>query len=119
MSLSLVKINGGGSVNEEYVLLLATSDCNLKGWVIADSTFDAKGNASNKTRHTYWFRDKLIKSGEYIAVFTKAGTATEGKMDSGAACHLFYWNLGTAVWNNDGDTAVLLKSHATQRRKSS
>lgn len=119
MSLKLVKINGGGSVNEEYVLLLAASDCNLKGWVIADSTFDAKGNASNKTRHTYWFGDKLIKAGEYIALYTRVGTATEGKVSSGAVCHYFYWNLGAAVWNNDGDTAVLLKSHATQKRQSS
>lgn len=118
MSLSMVKINGGGSVNEEYVLLKATSDCKLKGWVIADSTFDAKGNASNKTRHTYWFQDKLVKAGEYVAVFTRTGKDTEGKMQSGQVCHRFYWNLGTAIWNNDGDTAVLLKSHETQTRKS-
>lgn len=119
MSLNLIKIHGGGSAKEEYVMLKAVSDCNLKGWVIADCTFDAKGNASNKTRHTYWFRDQSIKAGEYIAVFTRAGKDTQGNTTSGDICHFFFWNLGTAVWNNDGDTAVLLKSHASQSRRSS
>jgi len=46
--------------------------------------------------------------GELVALWSQAGNNTAVKNDAGTVVHRFYWGLKTAVWNNDGDCAVLL-----------
>lgn len=60
----------------------------MNGWKIRD-----EGN-----KHTYTFPSYMLGAGSTVTVYTEEGanSATE-----------LYWQLGSPIWNNDGDTASL------------
>lgn len=82
-------------------------DCDIGRYQLCDSTYTADGAVSNKLRHTCWFPDKEVKKRDLISVWTKDGTNVTKKNASGTPVHRFYWGLAKAIWNNDGDCAVL------------
>jgi hypothetical protein len=108
MKLEIFKVENGGDHTQEAVWLKALEDCNLNLHILADSTFDEEGR-SNLVRHTYWFPYKLVKAGDFIIVYTKSGKPRFGKTKSQNPVHLLYWDLKEAIWNNDGDQAVLIE----------
>lgn len=107
MNLKVVSIHNHGNASAEYVLLEATSDTNLKYYMIADTTYTSTGNISNKLRHTFWFGTHDIKQGELVVLRTGTGTNDTFTNTAGKVVHRFYWGLGSAVWNNTGDAAML------------
>lgn len=108
MNLKIISVHNHGDFDKEYVLMRALEDCDVGRFILADSTYTEDGNISNKVRHTFWFPDKKIKKGELVSVWTRSGKMTEATSESGTPIHRFYWGLETAVWNDDGDCAVLL-----------
>jgi hypothetical protein len=114
MKLQIISVHNHGDFKKEYVLLKVLEDCDVGNYVLADSTYTADGKVSNKVRHTFWFPDKEVKKGDLLSVWTGTGTNTSTKTDSGSPIHRFYWNLKTAVWNDDGDCAVLLELNTWQ-----
>lgn len=113
MKLKIVSVHNHGDAEKEYVLLHATEDCDIGRYALADSTYTADDHVSNKLRHFYWFPDKKVKKGEYVALWTGKGTNTVTVRD-GVSVHTFYWGVGGAVWNDTGDCAVLLEIHTWQ-----
>ncbi|MDD0841485.1 hypothetical protein [Pseudomonas sp. Gutcm_11s] len=107
MDLKILSVHGHGDHKEEYVLLEAIEDCDVGRFQLCDTTFTRDGKVSNKLRHTYWFPDKEVKKGDLISVWTKTGSDTTTKNKKGTPVHRFYWGLTKAVWNDDGDCAVL------------
>ena len=79
--------------NAELVVIhnAGADPLNLGGWGIKDLT------ASHRFEFPANF---IVASGATVTVHTGCGTAT--------ASDLFWCNQGSAVWNNDGDTAFLL-----------
>ena len=114
MNLKIISVHNHGDFDKEYVLLKAQEDCDVGRFILADSTYTEDGKVSNKVRHTFWFPDKKIKKGELVSVWTCSGTSGKRETDSGTPIHRFYWGLKTAVWNNDGDCAVLLDVNTWQ-----
>lgn len=108
MKLKILKIDNGGDEMNEAVWLKAQEACNLNQFVLADTTFDEAGK-SNLVRHTFWFPDKAVAKGDYVVVLTRSGTPKKGKTTTGKPLHYLFWNLDHAVWNNDGDRAVLIE----------
>lgn len=107
MDVKIIAVKNHGNAKEEYVLLEVTADCDIGHYQIGDSTYTSNGSVSNKLRHTYWFPDKPVKKGDLVCLRTSSG-ANETKTGSdGKQIHWFYWGLAVAVWNNDGDCAVL------------
>jgi hypothetical protein len=109
MKIKVISVNNHGDHTKEYVLFKVQEDCDTGRFVLADSTYNSDGTISNKVRHTYWFPNHKVKKGDLISVWTKSGTTTTTKTDSGTPIHRFYWSLNTSVWNDDGDCAVLLQ----------
>lgn len=109
MKLKLISISNHGDYNKEFVDLLATSDCQIGEHILADTTYKNENTVSNKLRHTYWFPNKEIKSGEYVRIFTGSGSAGTVISPNGSTIHKLYWGLKTAVWNDEGDSAVLMQ----------
>ena len=107
MNVEIISVHNHGNHKEEYVLLRVKADCDIGHYQLCDSTYTKDGNVSNKVRHTYWFPDKPVKKGDLVSLWTKDGTNTTTKNDSGTTVHRFYWGLAKAVWNDDGDCAVL------------
>jgi hypothetical protein len=109
MKVEIIGVHGQGDFDEEYVSLQVLEDCDIGHYVIADSTYFDNGKISNKVRHTYWFPDKQVKKDDIVTLWTKPGTNTTGTSKSGKPLHRFFWDLKEAVWNDEGDCAVLLE----------
>lgn len=117
MELKIVSVHNRGDFDEEYVVLKAVKDCDIGHYMLADSTYTDSGALSNKLRHTYWFPNKKILRENYVSVWTKSGKDTKGEMKDGTPIHRHFWNLKTAVWNNEGDCAVLIHTPDWQHFK--
>ncbi len=108
MKLKITNVKSWGDAKEEAVWLAVLEDCTLSDYMIADTTFDDDG-ASNLNRHTYWFPSRAAKKGDRIVLYTGRGTNGQGKTTTEKPLHRFFWNLDVAVWNDQGDGAVLVQ----------
>jgi hypothetical protein len=114
--LQIVKVSKEGGPTKEYVVLRAFKDCNLNDYAISDNTYDEEGHTSNKHPHFYWFPKLEVKRGDFIYLYTGRGSYRNGKTESGTPYHMFFWQLGVSVWNDQRDNAVLLKVSEAQRK---
>jgi large subunit ribosomal protein L20 len=80
----------GKDVDGEYVRISNASGeaLDLSGWTLSD----------NKDRHVYTFPAFSLAAGAEVQLWTKAGDDDEANL---------YWGQRAAVWNNEGDTALL------------
>ncbi|HMQ29142.1 MAG TPA: lamin tail domain-containing protein [Chloroflexaceae bacterium] len=91
LTIAMIEFNPEGSdVAGEYVRIAngGAEPIDMAGWTLRDFA----------SRHTYTFPAFTLAPGTEVQVWTKAG-------DDDAAN--LYWGQRAAVWNNDGDTAVL------------
>lgn len=82
----------GDDVAGEHVVVRNTgaATLDLSGWTISD--------AAPLRPHVFQFSQVQVPPRGEVRVWTRAGSNTASDL---------YWNLGSAVWNNPGDTAVL------------
>lgn len=88
--------NDHNNRNGEYVTIQNADslDMVIGGWRLCDERSGC-----------YRFPDDAeIAAGGYVVVYTGSGTNT---------ARAFYWGWGRAVWNNDGDTALLYDRSGT------
>ena len=109
MQLKVIGIYEQGDASKEYVVLEATADCDLRYYAVADTTYTTDTSISNKLRHFYWFAPKSVNKGERVVLRTGKGKDDSYTTTNGIKVYRFFWNLGSAVWNDDGDAAVLFK----------
>ncbi|HBK3300187.1 hypothetical protein I5679_13965 [Citrobacter koseri] len=117
MKAKVRTIHGHGKASEEYVIIDVNEDCNADHLMIADTTYTPKGNISCKVRHTHWFYPTALKKGDVLALFTGTGTDKSVKQASGNTVFYRYWGLKTAVWNDDGDGAILFDINTWSTKK--
>jgi len=81
------------SLSDEWVKVAnkGSSPVSLTGWKIED----------DGSKHTYVFPSYSLGSGSSVTVYTGKGTNTATEL---------YWQLGSPIWNNDGDTAYFYDS---------
>lgn len=109
MKLKIHSLQNKGNQNEERIWFDVVEDCDLKYYIVSDTTYTSANAISNKLRHIYWFSSKPVKAGDYVVLYTKKGQPTELSNDKGTTTHVFYWGLERAVWNDTGDCAVLFE----------
>lgn len=117
MKLNIIDIQGQGDASKEYVSFIADADCDLKNYVVSDSTYTAANSLSNTFRHTYWWSPQPIRKGDVVLLYTRKGVNSSNKMPSGNMAYVFYWGSDHAIWNNSGDTAVLFELSTWQIKK--
>ncbi len=110
MDVQISTISGHGDAAKGYVYIKVDNDCDIGHYLLSDTTYKSEGVVSNKLRHIYWFPDQKVKAGDVVVLRTGKGTNISEKMDDGHIKYRFYWQLGSAVWNNDGDAAVLIRA---------
>ena len=78
------------SLKDEWVKITnkGSSPVSLGGWKIEDEG----------SKHTYTFPSYTLDAGSSVTVYTIKGTDSANEL---------YWQLGSPIWNNDGDTAYL------------
>lgn len=109
MKLKILSIHEQGDAGKEYVWLEVVEDCNLDHYGVADTTYTSENKISNKLRHFFWFPPKTVKKGERVVLRTSAGTNDQYTASDGKKVHRYFWGLGSSVWNDDGDAAVLFE----------
>ena len=112
MNLKVINIRNAGEENER-ILIRVLRDCNLKGYMVFDNSYDENGVISNVHRHVYVFPNCYVTAGNIVRVYTKRGTNSvyEGNYGRDIVTYYnFFWGFdnGVTVWNQDGDTAYLL-----------
>lgn len=98
LTISYIEFNPEGrDVEGEFVRIGngGKAPIELTGWTLRDG----------ESRHTYTFPAFTLAPGAEVQLWTKAGA------DDAAS---LYWGQRAAVWNNDGDTAVLADAEGTE-----
>ncbi|SRR5260221_3624226 len=96
-------------LTNELIWLKVLEDCNLDHYLVMDTTYADDSHISNEHRHIYWFPPKDVEMGDWIKLYTHSGRNTVFTNDDETKTHVFYWGLGSNVWNNSGDAAVLFE----------
>ncbi|KHE07672.1 hypothetical protein [Citrobacter braakii] len=117
MKAKVRTIHGHGKANEEYVIIDVNEDCNANRLMLADTTYTSETTISNKTRHTFWFKAIDLKKGDVIVLYTGSGTDQSKSQTNGTTIYYRYWGLKTAVWNDDGDGAILFDINTWSTKK--
>ena len=88
----------GTNLNTEYIVFknTSTSSVQLKGWKVI--------SAPSSDNQRYVFPRTKLAPGHTVTLYTGRGTNASGKR---------YWGSSSAVWNNDGDKAVLKNASGT------
>ena len=108
MELQILYVKDAGDKSKERIILQAKTDCDIGTYILFDTTYDGK-YISNKLRHSFWFPDKEVKSGDKIIIYTKRGEEKIKENCNGNNSYFFYWGLDTTIWNKDEDCAGLIK----------
>jgi len=88
----------GTNLNTEYIVFKnkSTRTVQMKGWRIT--------SAPSTDHQFYVFPRTKIAPGHSLTLYTGNGSNTSTRR---------YWGAGSAVWNNDGDKAVLKNAAGT------
>lgn len=117
MKMEIASIHEQGKRNEEYVRIKVLEACDLKYYIVTDTTYSSDSTISNKLRHMYWFKTKAVEKGDYVFLYTGRGENRSYANNVQTTTHVFYWGLDSAVWNDDGDGAILFQVNAWKAQK--
>jgi hypothetical protein len=117
MNIEIINIIDRGIANKERLWLRVIADCDLVYYMVYDTVYQSPSQISITPKHTYWFRAKKVKAGDYLILFTGKGNASESKNNDGSSNHFLYWNLDKTIWNKEGDCAVLFELSSWQTSK--
>lgn len=111
MDIELTQICNPGE-EFEYIMLKVNRDCNLRKFMIYDTTYDQEGNISNKLPHFFRFPNLYVRSQNtpIIRLYTTKNYRIQEWVDPRNVNNLILsWRLNETIWNRDGDRATLIK----------
>lgn len=117
--MAKLKLSAVRNVGEdtEYVFLQALEDVDIGDYILTDTTYRADGTTSNKLRHVFEFQTKMVKKGEYVALYSKPGTNNVGTtVTNSVPVHRIFWGLKETIWNDTGDRAHLFYAPKVSRQ---
>ena len=106
MRLKITNIREKGDLNKERIVMQVEAPGNVGEFVINQCGF-SEGSVTNIIHRSYWFPDRDVKEGDFVVLYTKHGTNSE-KPFKDVTSHFFYWGIGSAIWNTDDRSAVLM-----------
>lgn len=109
MNIKVLGVQGRGSVETEELWLIVEADDNLVNYMVTDTTYDSKGDVSNKYRHNHRFGKLSVEKGDSICLHTKQGVYSSQKNGNKKTLHHIYWGLNEHIWNKKEDKAYIYK----------
>lgn len=109
MKIDILGIFNKGQLDKEFLFLKAIFDVNLSFYMIHKSIYLTSTSISRNAESVFWFEEKQIKSGDYIAIYSCEGKSNEIKTNDGKIIHTYYWGSSKALWNNKNDCAVIFE----------
>ena len=106
MKLKITAIRDAGNLQKERVVMKVESSCDVGEFLLLQTGF-RNGSVTTGVRNTFWFPDKSVGTGDFVVVYTKAGTASERDFKD-VKSHFFYWGRSEPVWRNSNIKPVLM-----------
>lgn len=107
MKLKIRSVAEKGVEGKERLVIRVESHTNVGEFLVMCTGF-ANGSVNIGVTHTYWFPDKEVSAGDLIVLYTKSGTISEKKLESGSKAHFYYWGEQGSLWSASNKAAVLL-----------
>ena len=93
---------------KEYILFYALKGTCLHDYAIYDTTYNEKGDISNKWPHFYRFpKGKIMEEDGYVCLYTDNST-TQAYIE-GHPIKTFHMGLQGNIFNEEGDRIYLIK----------
>jgi len=110
MELEIRGIRNPGNIADERLVLRAVQDLDIGQFVIvAARARDREVVLSGQAPFSFWLPDREIKARDLIVVYTKSGSRSNKKNDSGATSYFEYWKLAEPIWGDRKLKPVLMK----------
>lgn len=98
----------GNSNGKDYILFRVLKGTCLHDYAVYDTTYDEKGNVSNKWRHFYRFpKGEIMTEDGYLCLYTDNST-TQAYIES-RPIKTFHMGLQGNIFNEEGDRIYLIK----------
>tara|TARA_R110000850_G_scaffold241732_2_gene366361 strand:- start:173 stop:532 length:360 start_codon:yes stop_codon:yes gene_type:complete len=107
MKIEIIKILDRGDKENERLWLKVLEDCDLIYYLVIDTIYTSPTSISSIPKHTFWFKSKKVKAGDYIILYTRKGTPSESKNNQDTTNHFFFWELDKPLWGDKENCAVL------------
>lgn len=98
MTVDLRSVENAGNLARERIVLRATSDDDIGNYAVFRCFVTSDKVAAGPVAAAYWFPDRKIKKGDFVVLYSKTGTNSEKKGDTGNTSYFYYWGLDEAQW---------------------
>jgi hypothetical protein len=109
MKIEIVQLLDRGVANKERLWLRAIAPTDLQYYIVFDTTYAGPNSVSNLQRHAYWFQPRVLRPGDSVVLYTKAGQPSELRNPDGTTTYFVFWGLERTIWNTQADCAVLFE----------
>lgn len=110
MFAKITSVTDIGVLDKERIVIKALNNIDIGRYSIFKTGVNITGGKkviNNKIYVAYWFPDKLISTGDFVVLYTKAGITSEVKNVDGSTTHFFYWGLTTTIWEGTNSTVLV------------
>jgi hypothetical protein len=107
MTLELYRIRERGNIGQERVVLVARDDVDVGGMVLC-RTRSERSDIYPDIYDAFWLPDVNVAKGDFVAIYSKAGTTGSKVGTDGKTTHFFYWHRDRPIWDAKDVAAVLM-----------
>lgn len=109
MNVEIVGIRNADELERERIVLRAVQDTDIGNYLILRARTKNNVVHAGSVPDSYWFRDKRVRAGDLIVLYSKSGTTREKHNDDESVTHFFYWGLSSPCWSRADSAAVLVR----------
>jgi hypothetical protein len=109
MKVEWVGIYEGGNITNERIHFRALVDIDLRYYAIYDSNLIDANRIFVGNRNCYWFSTQLIKAGDNVVLYTRAGSPNVEKRPNGTVFHFLFRGLAQPLYRQNDSCAVLFE----------
>jgi len=92
MGLKLTNISEQGKFERERVVMRAEGETEIGDYAVFCCKAGSDGiPLSGAMIAGFWFQNKIIKDGDLLVLYSRAGLPSEKVNDGGHTSHFFYW----------------------------
>ena len=100
MSLEIYNIENAGEIDRERIIFKVRGGETQIGHYAIFRCRTSPDNRpySDPVPNAFWFVNKIVKSDDWVVLYTKSGTSSEKKNENDPSSYFYYWRLSTPIW---------------------
>lgn len=108
MNLEIRSFADVGNPANERIVLKALTDVDVGQYAVLRSGVSGSTPTAGR-KIAYWFPDEKVQANDLVILYTKKGSRSTKRLDSGRTAYFFYWGREDTLWSDDQFGAVLLE----------